>query len=659
LKQIDELIKQINNFKNQYKILFYFINKLSEYEKNLLNSIKTLQLWLDSLDKCNYQKGIEKSTKEFFNDFSKSFNEYQEKIQNVINMLKELENIKNNIIMEKEKFSLKINFDPLKIESLSFSDKIEKKVNSEYEYNNSLNKTPSLLQSFLDDKEEVEKSNKNESLFLNEGQKEYLICQTCKKKADFMYKNNYYCKNCSEENSLDFKKIQIIKTNSSKLYEFLNSVSICIKLILLKSNYLIKLGNIETIQSKQGSKIMPIKRFEDINYPFIKDHDNANCIDFLIDIDKTLDNKCNFKHEIFEISNLDKKLIESLKYIFNDENKNIFLDSFTRIDNDFSFEDFDNDIFCINQIKMDNNYIKYISPKRFYYYYNSYKKINEQNVKKNKINLNDESIIKNDSKQKKVNKREKLSYEQIFYMIEYLYDNKDKNNKEKEDEIIRIMKNILKYEKSKNIMKYLFNDFLITTENILKLSINEIIINFPTLNELYEFKILVDDFASKELGLKDFIDYKYNFINAPKNIYKIKGIRMHIFIPFGWFGIGVKYETIEDDEWVDALLGIGENLPLNEVMEILENNIINGLIKHNNQEDKNNKSIGSKVYFSSQIRDIETHSGCISFYGSKYRIVFIVKIKKNMLKNVDNINLCNLSKENVKIQTILLKKIKY
>ena len=91
----------------------------------------------------------------------------------------------------------------------------------------------------------------------------------------------------------------------------------------------------------------------------------------------------------------------------------------------------------------------------------------------------------------------------------------------------------------------------------------------------------------------------------------------------------------------------------------MEKNIINGLIKEKNQDEKNNKSIESKAYFSTQIKTIEAHSGSISFYGSKYRIAFMVKIKKSMLKNVDNINLCNLSKENIKIQTILLKKIIY
>lgn len=287
------------------------------------------------------------------------------------------------------------------------------------------------------------------------------------------------------------------------------------------------------------------------------------------------------------------------------------------------------------------------------------KKNNNKIVNKNLKNKTNEKAKEIESDQKKVYKREKLSYEQFSYMIEYLYDNTDKNIREKEDEIIRKMKYYLMYEPFNYTMKYLFNDFLITTEKILKLSINEMIINYHDLNELYEYKIIVDDLIIKELGLKEYMNYKGNFINAPKDCLKIKGIRMHIFIPSGWVGIGIKYEPCKDKEWTDSLLGIGENLSSNEVRQILTKIIINVFIKEQNQNNKMNESIECKAYFNTKINIIETHSGFITFYDSKYRIVFMVKIKKSLLTNSDNISLCNLSKENMKIQTILLKKINY
>ena len=118
----------------------------------------------------------------------------------------------------------------------------------------------------------------------------------------------------------------------------------------------------------------------------------------------------------------------------------------------------------------------------------------------------------------------------------------------------------------------------------------------------------------------------------------------------------MKYETIKDDEWVDLFLGIGENLPSNEFREKLEN-IINRFIKEKSQDDKINKSIESKSYFSDQIKNIEINSGYISLYDIKYRIIFMVKIENDLLFNLNNINLFNLNKDNIKIQTIFLKKI--
>jgi len=85
-KQLNELIKQINNFKDHYKVLSDFINKFSEYENNLVVSIKILQSWLDSIEKLSVQDEIESCIKDHFNTFLKNFNEYQEKIQIIITL---------------------------------------------------------------------------------------------------------------------------------------------------------------------------------------------------------------------------------------------------------------------------------------------------------------------------------------------------------------------------------------------------------------------------------------------------------------------------------------------------------------------------------------------------------------------------------------------
>ena len=146
-----------------------------------------------------------------------------------------------------------------------------------------------------------------------------------------MYKDDYYCQNCwkifySKHNEayIYLEKIFINKKNPVKIYRFLNSISICIKLILLKCDYLLKQANIESIEfDENGKKINAISFTHDINYPFIKDPDNINSyITFLGDIEKTLNKECkfnNFKHENFFPSKLNGELNEAIKYILIDK----------------------------------------------------------------------------------------------------------------------------------------------------------------------------------------------------------------------------------------------------------------------------------------------------------------------------------------------------
>ena len=668
MKLLDEISKELDNSNKEIENLKIFLLQYWDKEKNFRDSIGKFKSWLNSIDFLENKN--DKKKEQLINEFSQIFLEYHEKINNIISILKKLENINKDIIDKKVTFESSLYFNPPKIESSSFFNNLSKQLNVGQTdgSNQDSNITPSLVKSLLS----KEKENNNEDE--DKDQSDYLDCKNCKKKANFMYKNNYYCRNCWEniylanrKAYLYLEKIFIDKKNPAKIYRFLNSVSICIKLILLKCDYLVKQSNIESVEFNENGKINSISFTHDIDYPFIKDPDNINSyITFLGDIEQTLNKECkfnNFKHENFFPSKLNSGLIKAIKYILTDENDdNKFKNDFYFLENDYLDEDYS---FSIHEIEMDKNYITYVSPKRLYnYFQNAKKKKIEQNMKKknnNKIvnkNLKNKENVEIESNQKKV-KREKLSYEEFSYMIEYLYDNTDKNLREKEDEIIRKMKNHLIYEPFNYTMKYLFNDFLITTEKILNLSINEMIMNFPDLNELYEYKVIVDDLIIKELGLKEYMDYQGNFINASKDCLKIKGIRMHIFIPSGWVGIGIKYEPCKDNEWTDSLLGIGENLSSNEVKKILTKIIINDFIKEQNQNSKMNESIEYKAYFNTKINIIETHSGFITFYDSKYRIVFMVKIKKNLLINSDNISLCNISKDNMKIQTILFKKISY
>ena len=140
---------------------------------------------------------------------------------------------------------------------------------------------------------------------------------------------------------------------------------------------------------------------------------------------------------------------------------------------------------------------------------------------------------------------------------------------------------------------------------------------------------------------------------------------MNILLPSGWNAFGIKCKINKDEEWADMLLGFGENFSQEEVMECLQNTIVNRFIKIENQNENDlskneyNKLMESKIYFDKKISVVEAHSGIISFYDNDYRIALIVKIKKKLLEMPVNIILQNLSKDIIRIQSILLKKNQY
>ena len=135
-----------------------------------------------------------------------------------------------------------------------------------------------------------------------------------------------------------------------------------------------------------------------------------------------------------------------------------------------------------------------------------------------------------------------------------------------EEGIIHSIKYILEYHYSTTIKDFLM-DFLITTKNFTKLSLLEIICNFPKykeLIELYEFKIIFDSFC-KECKIEDYIDNKGNIILTGRD-YKIIGKDKYCLIPSGWVGIGIKNDDNNED-WTRGFYPIEENLASKEIKE--------------------------------------------------------------------------------------------
>ena len=676
INHLKELAKILNNYKIELKSLYEYIKFCLEKEEQLQKSINDFILWLNT--KYDNLKKEDKIKNEYLSKFSQNFEEFQKINNNILISLSKLETLNNDFITENKKFNSSQDFSPPKVESLSFENELRKKLHidssssdSKYFYNP--NSTPSFIENYFEEKE----MEKKENIYEDKDNKEFLECKCCKKKAIIMYKNNYYCSICSEifENNKKIFKVYKRKINEDmpiKLYNFLNSIVIYIKMMLLKCDSLIKKGS--TVQKKyikEENKLMEIKVTEVVDYPFIKNnYDNNSYLEFIKDIDTLNENYDfkNFNHEDFQISILDDKLIKAIRYILINEKNELFKISIDELDDQYFSSG--NELFYITDIQMDKNYITYVSPNLFLNHLKNAKKRKEEKINNNLLKYNKlnnqkkENIIKKESEEKKNHKREKLTLEQIYYLIEYLYDN-NKSNKEMEEKIIKKMENFLMHQKNSYFMKYVYNDFLITTERFLKLSINEIVLNFPNSSELYEYKILIDDFIIKKLGLEYYIDCKYNIINASTTCMRIKRDGMNILLPSGWNAFGMKFKVDTDEEWEDMLLGFGENLSQKELMECLKNSMVNRLIKIENQSEKDlskneyNKLMESKIYFDKRISIVEAHSGIISFYENNYRILLMVKIKKKLLELPVNINLQNLSKDIIRIQSILLKKIQY
>ena len=245
-------------------------------------------------------------------------------------------------------------------------------------------------------------------------------------------------------------------------------------------------------------------------------------------------------------------------------------------------------------------------------------------------------------------------------MLKCLKEKNFKRNNFIEDTIIKKLRtNILRGPEPSII--YLFTDFFITTEKFSKLSLKEIIYDYPGVYELYYFKILIDDLLCKECQIRDFIDYKGNFISRAKG-YKLRKFK-DIRPAFGWIGIGIKIDEkyIDNKEWGNAFYAIGKNMLPEEIKKNLikflkdglENENVKDEFKENNKKDNIQKELIK--YIDKDIKKIENNCGIISFNKINYRIAFMIKIKIEKLKELENINI--LKNEAFKIEAIILKRL--
>ena len=245
-------------------------------------------------------------------------------------------------------------------------------------------------------------------------------------------------------------------------------------------------------------------------------------------------------------------------------------------------------------------------------------------------------------------------------MLKCLNERNFKRNNYAEETIIKKLRNNLLTDPDSSI-KYLFIDFFITTEKFSKLSLEEMIFDYPGVYGLYYFKILIDDLLCNECKIQDFIDYRGNFISRTKG-YKLRKFK-DIRPGNNWLGIGIKMDEkyIDNNEWTFAFYAFGNNMSSDEIKKNLINILKNGLdnVKIRAELNVINKKDINKTGFikllDKNIKNIENNCGIISLKKFSYRIALIVKIKSEKLKVLENIDI--IKNEEIIIDTIILKRI--
>ena len=137
------------------------------------------------------------------------------------------------------------------------------------------------------------------------------------------------------------------------------------------------------------------------------------------------------------------------------------------------------------------------------------------------------------------------------------------------------------------------------------------------------------------------------------------------FPPIGWFGIGLK--NVKDPNWPIAYLTFNNKFNGNQ-LKIILNEIIEkkNLYKLEYQSKKKEFDkrhwaiVGKGIYLFPNIETAEKYTGTFNIDNKKYKIVLLVKVEKNYIKEpkINKLGCWVVEKEHFKICRILFKEIK-
>ena len=577
------------------------------------------------------------------NCYKNSDKKYENKISEQKNKFKQFYDLTSNIYINNSiekirKLNENLNNTFLYINDFEFSLPLINNFSD-----NSINKLNSdtFYESFLDEDEDEEEKEKEEL-------DNVILCSICNEKESICFCENcnkLLCQVCLKNNNNQMHKhniifIKDIKSKYEKTkYAFLYSIKYIIINILFKSNYLLNKQNIKTIDlfnynknNKDYSKVNYIKR--NFEFPYISKFNNYDSqIIFLKNINSVLKdefNQNNLNNNSFHISEMNKEILILIKSIFIDDKINLLREALSTIEDNF-YSDDDENFYEEKYILYNSNEFDEMKNK-FYYSINLY-------PIRNTLIFNMKNIK------------------------EVIADRISSNLSINKDNLIVSFNN-----------KCYFIDNFIRTKEFFDLSIQKIRNSYPNLYELYEYKLIINELLCNQFNIKNYIDYRGNFIIPNKNLNTKRG-KEEYDPPYGWFGVGLKVlGKYADDNWINdkdetskwaiAYHGLGRMKSLDEIKNILKNVIIKeeGLIpgssqiKYNCNDIRNQgKKIGIGVYLTQSLNIAEGYSGIIPFNNKKYKIILMTRVMIDKIREPEDFNYWILNKEYIRVYRILLK----
>ena len=600
-----------------------------------------------------------------FNEINSLFSNYD----------KELEQVKKNIISLLENFKQKYDSD-LKLFIKNINNKLDtidklnqKEINKEIK---AINEKSKII--FLDKINYIkDKIIQNNDEFFEDIQN---------KIADYIEEGT---KEETKENTISLKSLNDDKAEiDSSISEFdiynpFNKQNFDFDQILLQSN-------ISRVESNQNSGIININNNKDkkIPPPKCKEHPDKTAVYQCVGhCDETFCKQCFNDGDIIYLH--DDKIKEINKKINKDSTKNNpiknFLNWNKRIIEIYvqKFSDLINSN-RIPEICSDEN----VDISKFENHITFLNKVNELHKKSNKCDkINDQiisilkTIVESKTKILQSAKIDNNNFELIQNNSQLSITIFPHRNLTKKEEISNKLKADIEHNFSEFNTNEIINDnnvFIIVNDNINSKSFKTIHVVrekdiLKSLKIIYNLHILKINYLMNSCNIgEDNLDPKDDAIlfSPNRNLMNISGEKY--FPPVGWFGVGLKTQE-ENTNWPIAYIAIngskfyenyGQIIRILEI--IIQNKKIDILVSdlENKEKDRRhlNNIIGKGIFLFQRIECAEKCTNIIEFGEKKYKIILMVKVKKDKIKESEkHRGVWFVDKDSIHIYRVLFKEV--